>query len=54
VDTIRAFADTNAGGDQDADEPFGVAEKTYLPGEANAVVLTPPADTNRVGEQHCG
>jgi hypothetical protein len=31
VDTIRAFADTNGDGGRDADEPQGVATKTWTP-----------------------
>ncbi|MCA1569819.1 MAG: Ig-like domain-containing protein, partial [Chloroflexi bacterium] len=34
-------------------EPTGIAEKTYRPGQPAAVTVTPPADVNRVGEQHC-
>src|SRR6266480_4937294 len=36
MDTIHAFADTNNNGQQDANEPFGEATKTW----------TPPASTN--------
>jgi Bacterial Ig-like domain (group 1)/Beta-propeller repeat len=53
VDAITAFADTNDDGTQDVGEPVGAAEKTWTPGEPATLVLEPPADENRVGEEHC-
>ena len=53
VDTIRAFADSDNDGIQDANEPEGVVQKTYLPGAPAALVLTPPAATDIVDARHC-
>jgi CSLREA domain-containing protein len=52
-DAIRAFADTDGDGTEDPGEPFGVATKTWLPGEPAFVVLTPPVSENPVGTEHC-
>ena len=53
LDTIRAFADTNRNGSQDALEPFAVATKLYTPAAPATLTLEPPTSTNIVGEQHC-
>jgi Big-like domain-containing protein len=52
-DTIKAFADTNTNGSQDTGEPSGTAAKAWLPGAPATLTLTPSADTNTVGAQHC-
>jgi hypothetical protein len=52
-DTIRAHADTNNNLAEDPGEPVGTARKRYRPGPSVAVTVTPTADTNAVGEQHC-
>jgi CSLREA domain-containing protein len=52
ADAITAFADTDEDGTQDAGEPQGAAEKTWVPGPPATLVLTPPADENPVGTQH--
>jgi hypothetical protein len=53
VDVIRAHADTDDDNTEDPGEPIGLAEKTWQPGDPAAVVLTPAADVNPVGTQHC-
>jgi hypothetical protein len=53
TDTITAFADSNANTTQDTGEPSDTATKTYTPGAPATVVVNPPADTNRAGEEHC-
>ena len=53
ADLITAFADTDNGNTQDAGEPAGAAEKTWIPGEPATVTLKPAADTNTAGEEHC-
>ena len=53
VDAISAYADTNNDNTQDLDEPTGAATKTYTPGPAATVTVTPLTDTNTVGTQHC-
>jgi Bacterial Ig-like domain (group 1) len=53
VDAITAFADTNDDGTQDVGEPFGGATKTWTPGAPATLTLTPPADENTVGDEHC-
>lgn len=52
-DAIRAFADTNGNGSQDAGEPTGAATKTYVAAAPATLVLSPPTATNTVGTQHC-
>jgi protocatechuate 3,4-dioxygenase beta subunit len=53
ADAITAFADTNNNGTQNAGEPVGAAEKTWTPGAPATLTLTPAADENTVGEEHC-
>jgi Bacterial Ig-like domain (group 1) len=52
-DAIRAFADTNESGSQDAGEPAGAATKTYVAAAPATVTLSPATATNTVGTQHC-
>src|SRR5436190_1685275 len=52
-DAISAYADTNNNSVQDAGEPTGAATKVWTAGPAATLTLTPPADTNTVGDQHC-
>jgi hypothetical protein len=52
ADAITAFADTDRDETQDANEPFGAAEKTWTPGEPATLTLDPAADTNPVGTEH--
>ena len=53
VDTIRAYADTDGDGIQDAGEPFAIATKIWVAGAPATLVLTPPTATNFVDQQHC-
>jgi Bacterial Ig-like domain (group 1) len=53
LDTIKAFADANKNGVQDADEPSDTAAKTWLPGPPATLVLAPKTATNTVDSQHC-
>nr|MBA3311207.1 Ig-like domain-containing protein [Nocardioidaceae bacterium] len=53
ADAITAYADTDNDGSRDAGEPIAAATKVYHPGNPAAVVLTPPTDQNRVGDEHC-
>jgi hypothetical protein len=53
ADAISAFADTDNDGTQDAGEPSGAAEKTWVPGPPSSVVVEPTSDINRAGEEHC-
>jgi hypothetical protein len=53
VDTITAFADNNANATRDDGEPADTATKTYRPGPPATVEVTPAADENTVGEEHC-
>jgi hypothetical protein len=53
ADAITAYADTDNDNVQDVGEPTGAAEKTWTPGEPATLTLTPPADANTVGEEHC-
>jgi hypothetical protein len=53
ADAISAFADTDDDGTQDAGEPAGAATKTWIPGAPAALMLTPSASSNDVGEDHC-
>jgi hypothetical protein len=53
LDAIKAFADANKNGVQDADEPSDSAAKTWLPGPPATLVLAPKTATNTVDSQHC-
>ena len=53
IDTIRAFADTDNDGTEDANEPGAVVENSYLPGVPAALILTPAAATGIVGASLC-
>src|SRR5207249_1499542 len=53
IDTLKAFADTDNDGIEDANEPAGVAERTYLAGAPTALILTPPAGTDTIDARHC-
>jgi hypothetical protein len=53
ADVIRAFADTNENGSEDAMEPAGTAAKAYGPGQPATVTVEPATDTNRAGQEHC-
>jgi hypothetical protein len=53
LDAISAFADTNSDGTQDAGEPGGGAEKTWVPSAPAVLILTPADAINPVGTQHC-
>jgi Bacterial Ig-like domain (group 1) len=53
LDTITAYADSNNNSTQDAGEPMGTATKIWVAGPAATLTLTPAADTNTVGDQHC-
>jgi hypothetical protein len=53
ADAISAFADTDVDGTQDAGEPAGAAEKTWIPGAPATLTLTPAESTNGIGAQHC-
>lgn len=53
-DAIHAWADSVEEDDeQDPGEPFDDATKTWYPDDPAVVVLTPEADTNEVGTEHC-
>jgi adhesin/invasin len=56
-DLIKAFADTNKNGVQDATtvppEPSDTATKTYKPGPPASLSLAPKTATNEAGQQHC-
>jgi hypothetical protein len=52
VDEISAYADTNDSAGQDAGEPSGAAEKTWVPAAPATLVLAPATDTNPVGTSH--
>jgi Big-like domain-containing protein len=52
-DTIKAYADSNKNGVQDAGEPFDVAAKTWVPGPPATLTLAPKTATNTVDSQHC-
>jgi uncharacterized protein (DUF2141 family) len=53
TDTIRAFADTNGNGSQDAGEPSGTATKVWVAGTPANVTLRPETDSNPTGTEHC-
>ncbi|MBA3309629.1 MAG: Ig-like domain-containing protein, partial [Nocardioidaceae bacterium] len=53
TDTITATADADKDGTPENSEPTGTATKIYLPGAPNTVAITPPTDTNTVGDEHC-
>ena len=53
LDTIRAFVDRDNDDTQDPGEPFDVATKVYEPAEPATVTVTPPADENPAGTEHC-
>jgi hypothetical protein len=53
ADKIHAYADTDGDNTQDADEPFGDAAKTWVPGEPARLTLTPKTATNPVDSKHC-
>ncbi|HEX2045262.1 MAG TPA: Ig-like domain-containing protein [Gaiellaceae bacterium] len=52
-DAIVAHVDDENRGVQDPAEPFDPGTKTWLPAEPAFLTLTPEADQNIVGEQHC-
>ena len=52
LDAIRAFADTDNDGTEDANEPGAVVEHSYLPG-VPAPILTPAAATGVAGTSLC-
>jgi uncharacterized protein (DUF2141 family) len=52
ADAITAYADTDADMTQDAGEPAGAAEKTWVPAAPATLVLSPAAATNPVGTSH--
>ena len=53
IDTVKALADTNNDGIEDANEPKGVAQRTYLSGAPASLLLTPPAGNDIVDARHC-
>jgi hypothetical protein len=56
VDTITACHDANTNGVCEVAELKATATKTWVPGGPAApatLVLTPPTDTNKAGEEHC-
>jgi hypothetical protein len=52
ADAISAYADTDGDATQDAGEPTGAAEKTWVPAAPATLVLTPATATNTVGTSH--
>lgn len=53
LDTIVAHADTNENGVRDGIEPTDSATKLWQPGDPATLVLSPKADENEVGTEHC-
>jgi CSLREA domain-containing protein len=53
ADTIHAFADTDNDNVQDAGEPFADATKAWTPAAPATLTLSPAADANTAGEEHC-
>jgi hypothetical protein len=53
ADAIKAYADADEDGTQDAEEPGGGAAKTWVAGAPATLSLTPGSASNPVGTQHC-